>query len=279
MPQLVALLLTKSGRGKAPWWWRAAPEASSLDEIVDPEIDRTPVEDRARIAAIWQKRGSLELRVAASFSSLSVELLEHGTVPVVYEIVAQAVRDEVHHAQISIELAAKYRGGARQWPDPAPNHVPPFHPAAGAMHATLYVIAMCCINETVACGILEAAISQAKSSLARAALTTILADEVDHARAGWAHLVSPYVTGPMRRALPEWLHRLHAAKLRELVEEEGPLPGEDFAPHGLLTRRRAKEVVYATLVDVMFPGFRRADVDPTLAEEWARKAFAGVGAA
>lgn len=267
--------MKKKRTGKTPpWWKRAAPDARSFEDVVDPVIAAASAEDRARIAAIWQKRAGLELRVASGFCSLSVELLEHGTTQMVYEILSQAVRDEVHHAQISAEMAAKYRGDATKWPEPELNHIPPFAPTKGAMHATLYVIAMCCINETVACGVLEAAMTQAKSPLAKAALSTILSDEIDHARAGWAHLASEWVTPQMRSELPPWLHRLHSVKLRELVEEEGPLPGESYPTHGLLTRRKSREVVYSTLVDVMFPGYQRAGIDTSLTEEWARTAFA-----
>lgn len=275
MRRLGSLLLKKKLTSKTKAWWaRADRSAGSFADVRDPVIDATPDGDRARLAAIWQKRAGLELRVASGFCSLSVELLEHGTTQAVYEIVAQAVRDEVHHAQISAEMAARYRGDEVLWPEPEPNQIPPFAPTRGPMHAALYVIAMCCINETVACGVLEAAMSQAKSPLAKAALFTILRDEIDHARAGWAHLASAWVTPEMRRELPPWLHRLHSVKLRELVEEDGPLPGENYAIHGMLTRQRSRQVVHATLVDVMFPGYRRAGIDPTLTEQWARTAFA-----
>ena len=258
--------------GKA-WWSKASPEASSIAEVVDPEIDALSPEDRATIAAIWQKRGGLELRVAAGFSALGLELFEHGADPAVYEIVGQAVRDEIHHAEISVELAARYRGDEVRWPEPEPTHVPPFSPAKGQMHATLYVIAMCCINETVACGVLEAALAQARSPLAHAALNTILTDEIDHARAGWAHLASRWVSPQMKSALPEWLRHLHAAKLHELVSEDGPLPGEAFPTHGLLSRARSRAVVWDTLDGVIFPGFRRAGIDTSLVEGWACDAF------
>src|SRR5271166_249718 len=76
------------------WWRRATREAPSLEEFVDPEIEAAPADERARLAAIWQKRGGLELRVASNFSSLAVELFEHGATPDVYGIVARAVRDE-----------------------------------------------------------------------------------------------------------------------------------------------------------------------------------------
>lgn len=264
---------------KKPWWARGNPDAASIADVVDPVIDEAPPDARAKLAAIWQKRGGLELRVASGFSALAVELFEHGASSTVYEILGQAVRDEIHHAEISVAMAARYRGDAPVWPAPEPTHIPPFAPTTGAMHATLYVIATCCINETVACGVLEAALGGAKSPLARAALGTILEDEIDHARAGWAHLASAYVTPEMRRALPKWIHRLHAAKLRELVEDDAPLPGEPFPEHGMLTRERSRAVVHATLVDVIFPGFRRAGIDATLVERWAEGAFAKAPAA
>ena len=248
---------------------------SRIDRRGGRSRDRSPADGRAReargdLAETGRPRAPGRGR---AFRPFSVELFEHGAAPVVYEIVGQAVRDEVHHAEISVELASKYRGDAPVWPEPEPLHVPPFSPTTGAMHATLYAIAMCCINETVACGVLEAALGQAKSPLVRAALGTILADEIEHARAGWAHVGSPYVTAEMKRVLPKWLRRLHAAKLRELVEDDGPLPGEDFADHGMLSRARSRAVVRATLVDVIFPGFRRAGIDASLAERWAQGAF------
>jgi hypothetical protein len=266
----------KPRRHTAAWWARLAPKAQSITEVVDPEIDALPTEGRAKLGALWQLRGGLELRVAAGFSALAVELFEHGAPPVVYATVGQAIRDEIHHAEISVEIAARYRGDAPVWPEPAPTHVPPFAPATGALHATLYVIAMCCLNETVACSVLQASINLAKSPLVRLGLSTILADEIEHARAGWGYLGSRYVTAEMKRELPKWIKRLHAAKLRE-VFEEGLLPGEDFSDHGILTRDRLRDVTHATLVDSIFPGYRLAGIDPSLAEEWAREAFAPSG--
>lgn len=232
-----------------------------------------PANARATLAAIWQTRAGLELRVAAGFSALAFELFEHGASQVVYELVGQAVRDEIHHAQISVEIASKYRGDAPVWPEPEPVRPPPFSPTTGAMHATLYVIAQCCINETIACGVLEAGLAEAKSPLIRAALGSILADEIDHARAGWAHLASSHVTPEMKRALPKWLHRLHVAKLHEFVEDETPARSDGIVGHGMLSRARLRAVVYATLVDAVFPGFHRAGIDASLAEQWARGEF------
>jgi hypothetical protein len=272
---LGGLLLGKKRTGKrAAWWQRAFPKARTFEEVVDPLIDATPAEDRAALAAIWQNRAGLELRVASTFSSLSVELLECGTTQTVYEIVSQAVRDEVHHAQISAELAAKYRGGPLVWPDPEPNNYPTFRASKGAWHALLYIVVECCINETLACSMLEAAIAQNKSPLVKAALTAILSDEIDHARVGWTHLASPWVTPEMKRELTSWLEWLHSSNHHDLVGDDAPLPREKYPTHGMLSRRKAREITYATLIDVTFPGYRAAGIDPSPAEEWARRVFA-----
>jgi hypothetical protein len=270
------LLLKKKHTSKrTPWWQRAAPKARTFEAVVDPLIEATSAEDRAALAAIWQNRAALEMRVGSTFSSLMVELLENGTTQTVYEIVSQAVRDEVHHAQISAELAAKYRGDSVVvWPDPAPNNYPTFKASKGAWHALLYIVVECCINETTACGVLEGSIAQCKSPLVKAGLQRILSDEIDHARAGWAHLASPWVTEEMKRELPSWLEWLHSANNHDLLGDDAPLPREKYPTHGMLSRLRAREITYATMIDVIFPGYRRAGIDPSAAEGWVRKAFA-----
>lgn len=273
---MVGLLLKKKHTGKTPpWWQRAAPKARTFQDVVDPVIEAMPAEDRAALATIWQNRAGLELCVGSTFSSLSVELLEHGTTQTVIEIVSQAVRDEVHHAQISAELAAKYRGDSVVvWPAPEKNLYPTFRASKGAWHALLYIVVECCINETTACAMLEASIAQCKSPLVKAGLSRILTDEIDHARAGWAHLASPWVTAEMKRELPSWLEWLHTANNHDLLGDDAPLPREKYPTHGMLSRRRAREITYATMIDVIFPGYRRAGIDPSLAENWVRKAFA-----
>ncbi len=230
-------------------------------------------EDRATLAGIWQERGSSELRVAGGFSAIAAQLIEHGGSESVLEIVAQAVRDEVRHAEISVELAARYRANEVRWPGPQPVHIPLLAPAEGRLRATLLVIAMCCINETLACAILEGQLVPAKSVLTRAALQSVLSDEIDHARAGWAHLGSRHVTEPMKAEIARWLPRLLKAKLGELTDDDAPFPGEHLPNHGILTRRARKEIVATGLSEVVLPGFARAGIDPALAQEWVSSAF------
>jgi hypothetical protein len=85
--------------------------------------------------------------VAGGFSALSAQLIEHGTAGGVLKLVSPAVRDEVHHPEIAVEMAAR--------------------------------LPVCCINETLACGILEEPLSIATSPLTRAALQEIVATALE----------------------------------------------------------------------------------------------------
>lgn len=260
-------------RDGAPLWVRADRDAKALDDVKDDEIASLPMEQRSVLADIWQKRAGFELQVAAGFSAISTSMFEFGADPYVVKIVGRAVGDEVRHAEISADLAARYRGDAVIWPGRVPVHTPRFEPAAGALRLALYMIAMSCINETVACSVLEAAIQKTKSPLVKAALSTILSDEIDHARAGWAHLASAWVTPEMKVQLGDWLKRMLSAKMRELVEEESPLPGEAFPSHGMLARPETRRIVRSTLDDVIFAGFEASGIDASAARAWAVEAL------
>ena len=224
---------------------------------------------REQLAGVWQNRASLELQVGINFAAIAGGLVEFGVVQPVIEIVTAAVRDEVRHAEISASLAARYRGDAVRWPAPVKTMLPAFAPATGKLRTTLFVLAQSCINETLACAVLEACVAQGKSPLVRAGQQSILSDEIDHARAGWAHLASSFVSAEDKKTLGPWLRRLLAAKLDALLDEAAPLPGEAFPDHGMLSRATFMKVIHAALDDVVFPGFDAAGIDTTDARAWA----------
>lgn len=237
----------------------------------DDVIDGLAPEAREQLAGVWQNRASLEVQVGIGFAAVAGGLVESGGIQPVIEIVSAAVRDEVRHAEISAAIAARYRGDEMRWPAPVKTMIPAFAPATGAFRNTLRMVALCCINETLACAILEACVAQGKSPLVRAGQQSILSDEIDHARAGWAHLASPFVREDDKRALGTWLRRLLAGKLDALLDEAAPLPGEAFPDHGMLSRATFEKVIHSALEDVVFPGFDAAGIDTTDARAWAKE--------
>jgi len=165
------------------------------------------------------------------------ELLETGADPVVQQIVARAVSDEVRHAEICRALARRYLARDVAWPPPGPVPLPFHGPASEALRPTLHITAMCCINETLATAWLGRSLADATAPLARAAVRALLADDIDHARAGWAHLASPHVTAQVRAQIAGWLPRLLEAARRARGSSTRPraprLDDAAFASNGL----------------------------------------------
>lgn len=255
-----------------PWWSRVDAEATSIANIPDPIIDNATPEERATLAGIWQERGGSELRVGAGFTAVCQQLIGFGADEKVIEIATEAIRDEVHHAQIAVALAARYRGDAEKWPTGQDTTVPLFAPSEGKLKATLFVTAMCCINETLACSVLEAQLMAAKSPLARAGYQSVLSDEIDHGRMGWAHLSSVHVPNEIRQQIGDWLPRMFQARLGELFDTS-PLPGEHLTSHGILTRRARQEVIGTGVMEVVLPGFQQIGVNPEKGYAWAKENF------
>ena len=258
-----------------PWWSRVDANAPSIANIPDEVIDPATPEDRATLAGIWQERGGSELRVGAGFTAVCQQLIGFGADEKVIEIATEAIRDEVHHAQIAIALAARYRGDAEQWPIGQDTTVPLFAPSEGKLKATLFVTAMCCINETLACSVLEAQLMAAKSPLARAGYQSVLSDEIDHGRMGWAHLSSTHVQADIRNQIGDWLPRLFQARLGELFDPH-PLPGQHLTAHGILTRKARQQVIGTGVLEVVLPGFKAVGVNPEKGYAWAHDAFDAV---
>lgn len=190
----------------------------------------------------------------------------------VLTIAREAIADEEHHARICAALAARYRGDAERWPGDQIAPLPLFVPSAPGLRLVLLVTTACCVNETLACNVLEGQLRESKSPIVRAGYQSILADEIDHGRMGWAHLGSRWVTKEQRDEIGYWLPRLLEARFRELFDPH-PLPGAGCEAHGILPRSERQSLIRVGLEEVVFPGFRHIGVDTTHGEAWMKSAF------
>ena len=239
----------------------------------DSSIDALDPEERNRLGRQWASRATAELRVAAVFAYVSHGLLETGADPAVLRIATRAVSDELRHAEVCRHMAVLYTDRPVAWPAPGPAVIPKLARAPKSLRPTLHTIAMGCVNETIASAWLEESLRPATSPLARAALRELLADDVHHARLGWAHLASSFVSPAMRRELGTWLPGLLEAVVRSWTAQSPDRMIDGCPSHGVPSFDVTRKVVRETLDAVVFPGFESLGVPTRLAKEWSKRSL------
>lgn len=229
---------------------------------------------RALAAGVWAARARVEDEAAARFRRLAVELSEVGAVAPVVAMARQASSDELRHADLCRALVRRFGGATLATPATAganPPDVPAAAPRGLAPRERVLceVVAMSCITETLSAALLGEMVERAADAEVRDAMQSILRDEIDHSRLGWAHLAAE-----RERGVPDVLAPHLPAMLRGTVEEElfltAPEPPRALVLAGLgaLDRPTRLAVFTATLRDVVFPGLRRFGVDTGPGEHW-----------
>jgi len=239
----------------------------------DPSVDALDERLRKRLGVQWASRATAELRVAAIFAAVSRDLLAVGADPAVLRVVTRAVSDEVRHADICRLLACRYLGREVPWPAPRKAVMPELAEAPEEIRPTLHVVAMGCINETIATAWLEVSREGATSALARAAIRELMADDVHHARMAWAHLASAEVTPAARRAVGVWMGALLDAAATPWLGRSKDVVEEGCPEHGVPSLARTRAVVRETVREVVLPGFVRLGVPVDRGEAWERRTF------
>jgi len=237
-------------RRKIPW---EALDAGAIDARV-----------RAKVGGAWRARMKQEHLAVGAFALLTSELAAEGCEPVVLSRVAWAASDEVRHADVCRRLAALLLG------DSAVPHrlrgVPrvPSHPEASAgERAILHVVEMCCLSETLTCVYLTEMLARATHPAARAALESLLEDEIDHGRVGWAHLATrrdPALAPGLPGALPAMLERT-VGWVMKLAETHPEPDDRSLEALGYLGHDAGAAIFARALRDVILPGFEVLGVD------------------
>jgi hypothetical protein len=223
---------------------------------------------KKRLGVQWASRATAELRVASIFAVVSRDLLVTGADPVVLEIATRAVSDEVRHAEVCRLLATRYLGREVPWPEPGPVPMPELARAPAHLRATLHVVAMGCINETIASAWLEASLAEATSPLARAAIRELLSDDIHHARLGWAHLGSSHVTPEMRAEIAGALGKLLDLTATPWLRGGRATMSEGYPTHGVPSLATTRAIVAETVDGVILPGFETLGVSPARGRAW-----------
>jgi hypothetical protein len=225
-------------------------------------------------AATWAFRHDVEREAAARFERLAGRL-EALAAPQMAELVRSASRDESRHALLCAGLAEDYgatldASGPPRLADIAPRQL-------AERERVLYeVVAACCIAETESMGTLTALLGAAPAARVRDVLRELAADEVRHARLGWAHLASESAridSSFLGRLVPAMLAGNAAPDLFLTGSPESEDPG--LLEHGVLPHGAKREVFVHSLEQVVFPGLEQFGIDTAPARAWLRVAQGG----
>ena len=228
--------------------------------LLDDGPDGLSPHDREAIGAIWAARAEHELGAGAVFEAIGVALGERRTAPEVRTLVARAVQDERRHSELCRRLAARYLSVEVPSPSSPAVTLPVFGDAPTELNATLNVVLNSCISETVAVEFLRVCRAEARGPAVRDALRSLLADEMRHARLGWAHLQSSEVSSSERRevgrALPILARMARAAWTTPTLLDTPAATG-----HGWLDVARLGSLFDEVMSDVVVPGLAHVGVE------------------
>lgn len=238
---------------------RALPDDPSIHEL-DPGA-------RAVLTRLWRCQAATERRVAESFAVVHATLAERGADAGLVAVSERAVDDEFRHAALCVEVASRY-AGASVSPPADLEFSRPVHPeASDALRPALLVLGQCALNETFAAAYLDACLEGATHPLARAALSELLSDEVDHARIGWAFAST--LDPATRVALDGWLLPLAISNLRMWRQLSLPDdPDGALLAHGVPAATRVGQCLLEAVEALVIPGFERNGFDVRGLRAW-----------
>jgi hypothetical protein len=198
-----------------------------------------------------------------AFALIAQELAEDGCEPIVLSLVTRASSDEVRHAEICRSFAVALLGEEqvpvrfRGLP-----HVPMHADAEASERVLHHVVEMCCLSETVTGVFLTEMLARTTDPVARTAVESLLEDEIDHGRVGWAYLASrarERRTRGLAQALPAMLDRTFAPIFGAPARSDDTV--RKLETCGYLAHDSTSDVYARALSKVILPGFETLGVD------------------
>jgi hypothetical protein len=239
---------------------RTAARALSTSDgmrLEAPSLSRLSQAERRAAIATWLGRMVNEHVSAQVFAGLIPQLMRAEISGERQAQVAEMIADEMRHARQCAAVVDALGGEAI---GELPEIVPvPTHDDASPLEALLRnVLSICCMSETVAVALIGAERLESGPAPLRATLTTILADEVQHARFGWTLLeeVRPRLDDVLRARLSRWL----VAAFAHLKEHElahlpaGGAPSKAASEVGVCDGMAARALFFDTVERVIVPG-------------------------
>jgi hypothetical protein len=238
---------------------------------VDPSnanLKELSAEERSLVASTWAFRASAERSAALRFQRLAQGLENIGAPTPIRDLTHRAVEDEVRHITICDHLACNFG-----WKDePLP---PTAHQAIGIKGSThqeqllFEIVAFCCITETINASMLLAIKDMVLHEGIKIGVQTILKDEVNHSKIGWAYLQYARNEG-QGGFLPEALPQMfQGAGVEEIYTSDGVSREADhLANYGELNFKMRTDIFRASIRDVIFPGLEHMGIKTNHGRKW-----------
>jgi hypothetical protein len=229
---------------------------TQLEAAAPPSWATEPaVEVRSELVQHWLRREQHERQVGAAFATLA-RLLADWAAPAVLSLLTSGAREEERHADVCHELARAYAG----YPLPAPERLSAtlsdFGTGDSRLELSLNVVGLCCINETIATAWLRHCLAIATVPELAAIVRAHLSDEIQHARAGWAHIASPALTLAERAVIAERLPQLVEVNAAQWLNPDNFLSGNALPTHGQPSAQASQRVIALAIDELVWPGFR-----------------------
>ncbi|MCX5741555.1 MAG: hypothetical protein NT062_03545 [Proteobacteria bacterium] len=231
-------------------------------------IDQLSAEQRATLAALWEARAISERGVATVMATLVTQLTAAAADAAVIALAIRAAADELAHAEACRRLASAYLGADVPTALPRPVELTRDPTLDDRQNTTLHVVNLCCIGETIAAAFVETCLQHCEAAVIRGVHRNHLADEVVHARIGWAHLASTAVSDDDRGLIAARLPNLLAVQLAAWESQIAKLPVDGIAGHGYPPRAEVAATVAAAVETLVIPGLAYVGIDVGPASAW-----------
>ena len=136
----------------------------------------------------------------------------------------------------------------------------------------LRVVEMCCINETLTGAFFTEVAERSTHPIARAVVLSLLEDEIEHGRVGWAYLKeqidAPWAAAALASELPGMLERSLGPILDGAAAPVEPEP--EIERYGYLGARASAELTADVLRSLVLRGFGEVGIDTTAIDLGAR---------
>jgi len=223
---------------------------------------------RAELGRIWGERIPTEYRSITGFSTLSFDFIAAGAPVDLVAVCHRVCIDELRHTELAVKMVEIYGGHLPPLPREI-SSMPADESLTAVAQACRSAILLSCLGETFACTELAMLRDRAVDPVVRGVLTVFLADEVVHARVGWAYLAHALPTADERtkrsvaEAIPGYIAGI-AANLFGTAEAPAVIDVTNDDPrlgaHGVCSMREEQELYRAFVPDVFLPGLRAVGI-------------------